>query len=66
MDRNVQPGDWVMLPRGEGWLRGMVVRVKRRTWIHVEVGDDFMGRRVYREALQQLREVADDRPKENS
>jgi len=55
MDRNVQPGDRVQLPRGDGWLTGTVVKVVRRTWIHVEADD-----RIYREALQQLREVADE------
>lgn len=55
MDRDVQPGDRVALPRAGHWLTGTVVLVKRRTWIHVEVGD-----RIYRESLYELKEVADE------
>jgi hypothetical protein len=55
MDRNVQPGDRVQLPRGGHWLTGTVVLVKRRTWIHIEADD-----RIYRESLYELKEVADE------
>lgn len=58
MDKNVQPGDTVKLQRGEGWLTGAVILIKRRTWIHIRVGDDFTGYRTYRASLYDLKGVA--------